>query len=327
MLFSHWKLIGGSGVILGIAGFLIAFFSPPDYIARTTLMIEGQGPSSTVASYLNLLGVGSTGGQEISGDQLIELLESRRIIGNALYEQVEIEGKRQLLGNYYLDALGMRESWEEEPMMTGFQFKSAYPQLTYLEDSILNLVHLEIRDNFLKIENRESGIISLQVISPSEPFSKYLNDHMIAAATNFYVHNKVEREEETLEVMQRQLDSVQVALTIAEERLAKLKDASNRMVKAQGMLEEYRLTREVETLNVILGEAVKNLEVAKFNMMIKKPMVQTIDRPVFPLYRDKMKPLYGLILGGFLGGLLVAGYFIVRRMIDDVLDMEKTEAH
>jgi uncharacterized protein involved in exopolysaccharide biosynthesis len=63
------------------------------------------------------------------------------------------------------------------------------------------------------------------------------------------------------------------------------------------------------------GEVLRNLEIAKITLEKETPLYQIIDEPTLPLERRKIRKLYALIIGGFLGGILGCGFLVARRIL------------
>ena len=57
-----------------------------------------------------------------------------------------------------------------------------------------------------------------------------------------------------------------------------------------------------ETNKSILSELVKNLEMSKISLRKETPLIQVVDRPIFPLEKDRFGKVKGLVLGIFLFG-------------------------
>jgi len=105
--------------------------------------------------------------------------------------------------------------------------------------------------------------------------------------SEFYVSKTNQRQRETYTMAQNYFDSLSLELRQAEFELASLKDKNVLKVKSKGVLEELRTLRKVETLNVAYTESLKNLELSKFNLINQTPILQLIDRPVYPLKENK----------------------------------------
>ena len=78
--------------------------------------------------------------------------------------------------------------------------------------------------------------------------------------------------------------------------------------------------REVEVLNTMYLEIVKNLEISKMTLLNQTPIINIIDKPILPLEEEKLSKTMAGILGGFLGGFLSFCFFIFGKLFKDALD-------
>ena len=88
------------------------------------------------------------------------------------------------------------------------------------------------------------------------------------------------------------------------------------------MLEELRLKREVEILNVMYAEILKNLEISKVTLLNQKPLVNIIDSPRYPLEVVRFSPLKGLLVFGMLGVILSSIYLVLNFLIKNALKQD-----
>ncbi len=63
------------------------------------------------------------------------------------------------------------------------------------------------------------------------------------------------------------------------------------------------------------GQVLQNLEIAKITLQRETPLYQIIDEPTLPLEAYKPRKLYAIIIGGFLGGIIMCGILITRKII------------
>jgi uncharacterized protein involved in exopolysaccharide biosynthesis len=59
---------------------------------------------------------------------------------------------------------------------------------------------------------------------------------------------------------------------------------------------------------------------AKVTLRKETPLIQVIDRPIFPLPKEKFGKAKGIIVGGFLAGFLIVLVLIVRRLIKNIVE-------
>ena len=79
------------------------------------------------------------------------------------------------------------------------------------------------------------------------------------------------------------------------------------------------MDRDVKMLQVVYGEAIKNLEMADFALKNKTPFIQAIDLPVAPLKKVKKSKLKGLLTGLSIGILLGSVFVVGRKIIRNAM--------
>jgi len=331
-LLSKWRWLLFGIIPFVIAGWVYAFVTKPIYIARTTFMLETSKEQGLPASLqvLSQFGLGTLPGLNVY--KIESLLKTRRVIGAALLDSANINGKKDLLLNHYLAIFGSdanirmnaNDTNINDESLQDFKFnKTKLSELSFLEDSVLHIIYENIVEDNLIIEvSDETEIISIQVETKNELFTKYLAQYLVQALSNFYITNITQKESEIVETVESRVDSIAMALAGAEIRYARWQDASHALIKASGHLKELQLKREVTILNIMYAGAVKNLEIARFNLQHETPIIQVIDPPVLPLEKNEIPAILGFILGGVLGGILIIGFFTVKKIIQDALEEE-----
>ncbi|MES2139019.1 MAG: hypothetical protein V4511_04885 [Bacteroidota bacterium] len=311
-----WLIVSIIVCITSVVGLLYSLNSKPKYIASSTMMLEsskgdGMSGAMALASQFGLMGGSSS--SVINEDKLIEIVKAETIIKTALFKNATIGSTTDLLANHYIDLFGYEEIWEKDDSLKGFRFVNSKENLNVQESSVLKMFYGQIRKDFLTTEKSKSGIITLTINSKSELFSKYFNQYLVEAVTSFYVNRITEKGRTNLGIIQKRVDSIALALKDAEFALARWKDANFQLVKAQGMIAEMQLRRNVEVCNSIYLEGVKQLEISKFTSLQQTPFLQIIDQPTLPLSSAGMIPPLRGIIGGFIIGFLLAGLYVFTR--------------
>ena len=137
--------------------------------------------------------------------------------------------------------------------------------------------------------------------------------------SKMYITHQTKQSRNTLDFLQDRADSVFVELEKVEREFARVKDINQRIIKASGRLKELQLMREVEVLNAMYLEIVKNLEISKMTLLTQTPIINIIDKPILPLEEEKLSKTMAGILGGFLGGFLSVCFFVFRKLFKDAL--------
>ena len=306
-----------------VLGVTIAFLSTTRYKANLTFVVEDAtggnplGPMTGIASQFGF-NLGGTSSTTFSQQNIMQLLKSRGVVESALLRKGNLEGKNNLLIEHYISLNKTREAWEENEEFDGVNFNNP---LTLYHDSIMGEIWNQIIESDLAIEikNEKTNIITLSYISTDENFTKQFTETLIDEMSKMYITHQTRQARNTLDFLQDRADSVFVELDKAEQEFARVKDVNQRIIKASGRLKELQLMREVEVLNTMYLEIIKNLEISKMTLLNQTPIIQIIDKPILPLEEEKISKILAGILGGFLGGFLSVCFFVFRKLFKDAL--------
>jgi uncharacterized protein involved in exopolysaccharide biosynthesis len=325
-LVSKWKQFLLFALAFATLGIALSFILKPKYKANLTFVLEESQSESPLGAYAGIasqfgfdLG-GMTGSNVFSEDNLTELLSSRKIVEEALLNKNSISGKEQLLVNHFMDS-PLLNKWEDEELLGTIRFPASRDSFTTVQDSLLFEIFTLVTEKYLTVKNvsAKSTILLVECLSKDEQFSKHLVENLMKSVTDFYISNKTQRARETVAFVKGRTDSIAGALASAELRLAKYKDSRHLTVRAEGYMEELRLTRDVQILNAMYGEAVKNLELSKVTLLNQTPLIQVIDNPILPLEVVEITPLKGIVLGALIGLVLAFFWFLVKKIAEDAV--------
>lgn len=321
LLLEHKRLIILVSVIFGLIGLSYALLSKPQYIATITFMSTADMGAFQTSGLMKLagdLGALSSGGPNVGAEKLVELLHTRRILEDALLKKVEMDTSgMDFLVNHYIRIFELNDDWDDHEILSkDFKFTTNdRDQFGIAENIVLGIILKQISKKVTADFTRKE-IITLEFESTSENFSIKFAKMIIESLSQFYISKTIEQQQNTFQNLSLRIDTIKANLTNAELYLAKFKDETNRIVKAQGYLTELRLTREVQLLNAIFIESSKNLEIAKFSLLDKTPVIQIIDNPTIPIEPQKVSKKKALIIGGFLGFFLVSVVIIIKRKVN-----------
>jgi LPS O-antigen subunit length determinant protein (WzzB/FepE family) len=298
-----------------------SYLLKPSYKARITFILEeGDKMGGVLGNYLNLasqFGFGGAAQGGFSADNVIELLKSTAIVKEALYRDIETpDGKKELLINYYIDIHELRDKWNEDPRLKNITFSRTIPETggAMQRDSILNGISEKVLSDIqISKASRQSNMLIIEYPSKDQLFSKTLVENLLLSLTKFYTEKKTLKAKDVLQFIQHRADSVKRELDRAEIMLARTRDASRGIIKAEGYLNEGRLMRDVQILNIMYGEIVKNLEMSKFTLLNQTPLFQVIDKPILPLKRNVVLSRKAAIALGFLLGFFVSSLYLLIR--------------
>lgn len=325
-MLTRWKRFALFALVFALAGITLSFLLKPKYKAVLTFVLEESKNDSPLSAYAGIASqfgfdLGSLSGSNVfSEDNLTELLSSRKIVEEALLNKNSINGKEQLLVNHFMDS-PLLNKWTDEELLGTIRFPASRDSFTTVQDSLLFEIFTLVTEKYLTVKNvsAKSTILLVECLSKDEQFSKHLVENLMKSVTDFYISNKTQRARETVAFVKGRTDSIAGALASAELRLAKFKDSRHATIRAEGYMEELRLTRDVQILNAMYAEAVKNLELSKVTLLNQTPLIQVIDNPILPLEVVEITPLKGIIFGVLIGLVLAFFWLLVKKIAEDAV--------
>lgn len=334
-LLSRWLIITAFGLVGGVLGFTYAHFKKPVYTATTTFVLEdekGESGLGNLAGLASIAGVdlGGSGGGIFQGDNILSLYKSRAMIEKTLLTEVNLDGKKQLLIDLYIDFNQLRKAWAKNPGLKAIQFNTQVPspqsqtQNIRLRDSIIGIIVADINANFLNVSkpDKELSIINAEVKAKDEVFAKIFNDEIVKNVNNFYIQTKTKKSLDNISILKQKTDSVRAVMNGAIYSAAVVADATpnlNPTRQIQRLAPVQKAQFSAETNKAILSTLVQNLEMSKMNLMKEAPLIQVIDRPIYPLKKDGFGKVKGILLGGILAGFLTVIFLSITKVLKDIM--------
>ena len=316
------------GIIGGGIGFVYALYKKPIYTATLTFSVEeeksasgGLGGALGLASTLGFDLGGVSGGGIFSGANLIELIKSRSLVEKALLSPITINNKKKSLATFYIEFYGLNKNWNEEPKLKNIQFEpfADRTKFTLQQDSILGKIYEKIikPDGALLVSQKDKKvvIITIEVNTISEVFSKNFAEALVNVVSNFYIETKTKKAKYNYEILQKQTDSIRNELNMAINGVARANDYTYNLNPALNVERTTSAKRQVDVQanTAILTQLVANLEMSKVSLRKETPLIQIIDIPILPLKKDKVSKVISFLLGWLLSaGLCVFVLFIKR---------------
>lgn len=304
-------------VVGGIAGLLCALLKVPQYTATTSFVLEGgdsKGGLGKLAGVAAIAGLdlGGSAGGLFQGDNILELYKSRTMLVKALLRHVDGDTS-QLLIDRYINYNKVKDKWAEKPELQKLNFRKRLEVLDVntkrLYDSVLTSFSNDIRNNVLMVDkpNKNLSIIQVSVTSPDEVFSKVFNENLVKEVNDFYIQTKTKKSADNIAVLQYKVDSVRAEMTEAIYSAVKVSDATpnlnvTRQVQRLAPTQEAQFLAEAN--KVILSQLLQNLELSKMTLMQEQPLIQVVDKPVYPLPVEKLGKFKGIAIGGMLCAFL-----------------------
>jgi hypothetical protein len=325
-LISKWKIIFLVVIIGAGFGLAYSFSKKIMYTASLSFALEdeksggGLGGALGLASSLGL-DLGSGGGSIFTGSNLTELFKSRAMVEQTLLSPVVVDGKSVSLAEMYIQNEGWRTEWKGSPKFEKIQFlpNTKRTHFTRVHDSILGAIYQNLSQSGLVVgqKDKKIAIITIDVSSSNELFSKYFTEALVKEVSDFYVATKSKKARINMDILERQTDSIRGSLNSAITGVAVANDNTFGLNPAMNVRRAPSARRQVDVQanTVILTELVKQTELAKVTLRKETPLIQIIDMPILPLKKEKFGKAKGLVMGGFLSGFFVTFGLIIRRFL------------
>ena len=196
------------------AGLTYALLKKNQYIAEVkfTSTIDNDNTSS----YLNLAqqfglvsGMGS-GNDAFSGNNLMELMKTPRLIEQTMFDTVLIHQRPVLLFDYYLQSKQLRDQWKESnPVLASASFNPDLTKPDYLRDSILKLLDKDIAAQInIDKNDKELDFISVTVTDEDSVISKVFSEALVKTVTDYYIDITTAKNMENVRIFQAKADSL-----------------------------------------------------------------------------------------------------------------------
>ncbi len=263
------------------------FMVSPMYKSTATFLLQG-GTAGTGSFLSNVLGANSvSANKDLSNIELLpEILRSRtfskKILEREFYSREH---------NKKLTLLAILTHGSEEP---------PFGKDTLINEALSPLEELISFDN-----DPKSAFSTLSVISGDPYFSKEVAEVALDELEKVNSFFKSQSIREKTRFINNRIISVQKDLEFSEQILKEFREKNRQISSPALMLEQERLSRDVEIQKGIFLTLKQQLELAKIEEVGKASIFQVLDRPLVPTYGHGksiiQKLVYSLVFGTLFG--------------------------
>jgi hypothetical protein len=257
---------------------------------------------------------GGGGGGLFTSDNLLLLLKSNRIIQGALLKPVPELEEGNLL-NLYL-SINYKEALSEKKVSF---ISSELPRLEFTreQDSLVASISEDLSEGIeIAKRDKKASLIDITIVNPNEKFAFLFNKFLIQEATDLYVELKVGKMKRSVKILQSRVDSVQRELDGTMRSAAVSMDQSLGIVSMAPRVSNTKKQLETQMLGTLFGELTKNLELTKFTLEREEPVIQVVDFPTMPLFKEGKGMVKSSFFGGLIAGFLMLGFLFGKRFLD-----------
>jgi uncharacterized protein involved in exopolysaccharide biosynthesis len=326
---SQYKIIFLVTIITSALVLLYGKMQPSTYKATSTFIVEdksgkGGGGLSGLASQFGIDVGGLTGGGAglFDGDNILEIIKSRSIIEKVLLTKMEEPSslKGQTIADYYIQINDLASALESK----NINVKSLYfaglsegAKHTVQQDSILYILFSRInKDISVEKKNKKSTIITLEVVSGDQVFSKIFTEELLKQTSDLYIDIKTGNLSRSINKIQQKADSLQNSLTGIYQKSFQAENATklynvNSSLRINTSQTEIA-ARDKTVSSTLYGEVVKNLETLKLSLINQTPVIQVLDTPKYPMF-DQRTPAWYFLLIGIAVGIVLSFFYALYK--------------
>jgi len=196
--------------------------------------------------------------------------------------------------------------------------------LSRLQDSLLSPIIEDIIVNKLTVSktDKKAGFVDVIVEMKNEEFAKKFCEKIVSLAVDRYLAIKTNRQKSTVDKLQTRVDSIAFLLGQKTEAGANLQATIstmdiNPLYRAGSLVKSETTVRDKTLLATIFAQVTQNLELAKFTLSQETPVIQIVDKPYFPLRKNKLSKLKTGFSTSLLFVILACLSIIMSKKIKD----------
>lgn len=321
-IFRNWLLFLIIGILAGVGGIIYSIYQKPQYKSHLTFALDDGDNGGGIGNFLNLasqfgLSIGS--GKDIfAGDNILDIMRSRRMVETTLLTTDTFNNKPYTLIEYYLVISGQRKS-NSKIKDIHFPINQQRVSFSYQQDSLLYKTYLQFSKNYLFTTrpDRKLSIYEVSVSSPDEKFTKDFTDRLVAETNNFYTEIRTKKAKETLNILEKRVDTMKRNLNSSIANKASVQDVNINPAFTEAQVPVQKQQANIQVYGAAYGEMFKNLELARFQYLNEIPLMQIIDAANYPMEKIKSGKLKMAIIFAFFAEMLVLLILGLRNLFDN----------
>ncbi len=316
IILKRWWLFLVVALIGGSTGYGYAKSKKPVYESYLSFALDEGGSEGGGGAAMGLaaqLGISLGGAQDIfTGDNILEIMASRRVIENVLLSVDTFNNKPMTLIEFYIENnLKNNPSVNSQP---GIHF---YPgevrsNFSYAKDSVLYKTFLEFKNFHITARrpDKRLNLCELLVTSNSEQFSKIFTDKLIFQTNQFYTEIRSKKAKETLDILEKRVPDMKGKLDATISSRATIEDANLNTAFSSAQVPLLKQQSSTQVYGAAYAEMFKNLEMARFQYLKSIPLMQIIDAADYPMKKIETSKLKTTVIFSVITDLIFLILFI-----------------
>jgi len=324
-LLTKWIIILIFGLSGAAIGLVVSFMTPIKYSAHLSFALveksSGGGGLADLASSFGFSGLMSGSNSAFSGDNLLEIIQSRYAIEQTLLTPVIYKGEKKNLLEVYIQFNKLREDWSKSTTNADLR-NLTYPlgqkreTFSRTQDSVLFCIYNEIvmsKALMVVRKNKKISIVKVSYVSKDELFSKMFVEKLMDETYRFYSDTRTSQSRANINMMQTTADSIKHLYESSLYKSAGYSQVNINTALQFAAVPKIKQENNAQLYATVYAEVLKNLETLKLDLARETPLVQIIDTPRLPLIKEKLGKLKSIVIGGLFGGLIILVYLLGSR--------------
>jgi len=293
LVLKKWWLFFTVGVLAGIAGIYYASTKKIAYQSELTFALDQAGGESNLMSFAAQFGLNLSSNSDVfTGDNIIAIMQSRRIVEQALLSSDTFDHKPYTFAEYYLKQKN-EDVPPEKQVKIHFPVGVERASFSYGQDSLLFQLFTEFTKNYMNVDRPDlkDNIYRVNVTNASEKFTKDFTDTLVAQTNRFYIDLTTKKSKQTVDILESRAAAMKGHLNESMDTMATTQDINMNPAFSQGQVPVLRQQSNVRVYGTAYTELFKNLEVARFQYLQQIPLMQIIDDAQYPMKKIRASKL------------------------------------
>jgi uncharacterized protein involved in exopolysaccharide biosynthesis len=288
-------------IVLILALVYLLFIAKP-YFESTITILPEYGSKSNMLSQLSGLAelAGVQVGQPAPTEIYQNLLYSEMVVGKVIYARYKTEE--------YPDSVNLIQYFE-------INDKDNNPVIQERK-RFLKLYTVLTKSRISTDVDRMTKILSVKVTMPEGQLSADVANKLVEALDLYIRTQRKSYATEQSFYLEKRTSQIKDSLTLAENALKNFREKNRITTQSPNLLlEQARLSRNLEILQTVFIELTKQLEIAKIDQIKDAPVLNVKEFAKNPVKKAGPKRAIGLIIIMFFSALLSGLYFIYKEDI------------
>jgi hypothetical protein len=305
---TNWKLFVKCITVFGILGLVAGFlFQSNKKQATYIIAAEEEGPSGMegLLAQFGLDAGGSNPGGVFEGESLVQLFKIRSMIERALLSEVIYDNKRLVIADlFWSDLRSSKNKIFEE-----VKFSTDRGLQNNISDSAVYLLYKYVKKELLSVSrpDKKQSFVTVSCTHENPDYAMIFTKSLIDNVTDFYTETITKKARYNLDILRREVDSVQRVLNDNLIKDAQYTDLNINPLMQAGRINQNRSKIDLQITVTLYGELIKSLKLAEVSLRKQTPLIQIIETPHYPLENSGLK-WWHYLLSGIGLGLFIAFY-------------------